>query len=79
MQLKRDYFDNLETPDYVLCKANRERIGVIPCTEKTHDFNFGDMDEISFKTYYMTDGIINPIYKDINLFVEEFNCNVLNK
>ena len=22
---------------------------------------------------------VNPIYKDINLFVEEFNCNVLNK
>ena len=67
MQLKRDYFDNLETPDYVLCKANRERIGVIPCAEKTHDFNFGDMDEISLKTYYMTDGIINPIYKDIEI------------
>ena len=22
---------------------------------------------------------VNPIYKDINLFIEEFNCNVLNK
>ena len=67
MQLKRDYFEDLVVPDFVLCKANRERIGIIPCTDKQVDFNFGEMDEINFKTYYMMDGELNPIYDDIDV------------
>lgn len=67
MQINRDFYNNLEVPDFVLCKANRERIGVIFCTDKIANFNFNDLDNIEFTTYYMIDDEKNPIYDSIEV------------
>lgn len=67
MKINRDFFDNPIIPDYVLCKANKERIGVLQCTEKAIDFKFNDLDEINFTTYLYTDGEKNPFYDDIDV------------
>ena len=39
MKIRRDFFDNPIVPDYVLCKANKERIGALQCKEKTQILN----------------------------------------
>lgn len=86
MQINRDFYNNLEVPDFVLCKANRERIGVIFCTDKITNLNFNDLDNIEFTTYYMIDGEKNPIYDSIEvmkyIYVQEVGfyyiktCNI---
>ncbi len=50
MRINRDFFDNPIVPDYILCKANKERIGTIQCTEKNVDIKFNEPDEINFST-----------------------------
>ena len=67
MKITRDFFDNPIVPDYILCKANKERIGVLQCTEKTIDFNFNDLDEINFTTYLYIDGEKNQYYDDVDV------------
>lgn len=67
MKINRDFFDNPIIPDYVLCKANKERIGVLQCTEKAIDFKFTDLDEINFTTYLYADGEKNPFYDDVDV------------
>ncbi|MCR2050381.1 phage tail protein [Acetatifactor muris] len=66
MRITRDFFDNPIIPDYVLCKSNKERIGILQCTNKTIDFNFNNLDEINFTTYLYIDGIKNPYYDLVN-------------
>jgi len=65
MILEYDYFKNVTPPDYILCKANGERIGIIPCTDKTFVQNFNAYDEITFSTYMYMDGKRNPYYDNI--------------
>lgn len=67
MNLNRDFFDHPVVPDYVLCKANKERIGTLPCTEKTIDFKFNDLDEIGFTTYLYNDTEKNPCYDAVDV------------
>lgn len=67
MRINRDFFDNPIAPDYILCKANRERIGILQCTEKTIDFKFNDIDEINFTTYLYIDGERNPHYDKVDV------------
>ena len=67
MRINRDFFDAPVAPDYILCKAGRERIGVLQCTEKTLDHRFDDMDEISFTTYLMIDNEKNPYYDAVDV------------
>lgn len=67
MKINRDYFDNPVVPDYVLCKANKERIGVLQCTEKNIDFKFNNLDEINFKTYLYINGEKNPYYDEVEV------------
>lgn len=67
MKINRDFFDHPVVPDYVLCKANRERIGILPCTEKTIDFKFNDLDEISFTTYLYNNTEKNPCYDAVDV------------
>lgn len=67
MKINRDFFDNPIVPDYILCKANKERIGVLQCTEKNIDFKFDDLDEINFTTHLYIDGEKNPIYEDVDV------------
>ncbi|MCM1189325.1 MAG: phage tail protein [bacterium] len=67
MRINRDFFDNPVIPDYVLCKANKERIGVLQCTDKTIDFKFNNLDEINFTIYYFMNGEENPFYNDVDV------------
>lgn len=57
-----DYFGNIDPPQYVLCKASGDRIGVLNCTKKNSAFKFNAYDEVSFVTYMYIDGIKNPYY-----------------
>lgn len=65
-EIKRDYFDHPIDPDFVLCKANGERLGVIKCTEKSIDTKYNDIDEINFSTSLFMDGVQNPVYSYID-------------
>lgn len=67
MKTNRDSFNNPVVPDYVLCKANKERIGVLQCTEKKIDFNFNNLDEINFTTYLYINGEKNPYYDEVEV------------
>lgn len=67
MRINRDFFNNPIIPDYVLCKANKERIGVLQCTGKTVDFKFNDLDEINFTVHYFVNAEKNPFYDDIDV------------
>ena len=64
-RINYDFFDNPVVPDYVLTKSNKERIGVIKCTEKTITSKFNDLDEINFTTNLYIDENKNPIYDEI--------------
>lgn len=67
MKINRDFFDNPTVPDYILCKANKERIGVLQCTEKCIDIKFNDLDEINFTTYLNINDEKNPFYNDVDV------------
>lgn len=66
MKFNRDYFNNPTIPDYILCKANKERVGIIKCTAKNIVHKFNDLDEITFTTYMNIDGKKNPSYEAID-------------
>lgn len=82
MILGLDSYNNLETPPFILCKPNGERIGTIPYTSKKGKVKFNDYNEISFTTHLYIDGEKNDIYDKINelMFVEvpEFGMFVIN-
>ena len=68
ININRDYFNNIEAPDYILCKANRERIGVLKCIEKTLDVKFNDINEISFKiNLYIDENTKIPYYEAVDV------------
>ena len=67
MKINRDFFNNPIVPDYILCKASKERIGVLQCTEKCIDFKFNDLDEINFTTHLNINDEKNPIYNDVDV------------
>lgn len=67
MKINRDFFDHPMAPDYVLCRANRERIGILQCTEKTMERRFSELDEISFTTYLYMNNERNPHYDSVDL------------
>ncbi len=67
MKINRDYFDNPIIPEFVLCKANKERIGVIQCSEKTAEVKYNDLNEIAFTTYRNINDERNPYYDAIDI------------
>ncbi len=67
MKINRDYFNIPVAPDFVLCKASREQIGVIQCFEKTADIKYNDINEINFSTYMYIDNKKNPYYDAIDI------------
>ena len=67
MKINRDFFDNPIVPEYILCKANKERIGVLQCTEKSIDIKFNDSDEINFSTYLHINNEKNLFYDAIDV------------
>lgn len=67
MRINKDFFDHPAVPPFLLCKANKERIGVLQCTEKTMEIKFSDLNEISFTTYLYTNNERNPYYNSVDL------------
>lgn len=67
MKIDRDYFSAPIVPDFILCKANKERIGALQCTAKSADFKYKDLDEIHFTTYLNIDNEKNPYYEAIDI------------
>jgi len=67
MKISRDFFDNPIVPEYILCKANKERIGVLQCTGKSIDIKFNDLDEINFTTYLYIDNEKNLLYDVLDI------------
>lgn len=68
LNIERDYYNQITPPEYVLCKANKERIGVLTCYSKTLEKKFNDLDNISFKTpLYLDSGERNPYYDAIDV------------
>lgn len=67
MKITRDFFNRPMVPDYVLCKASRERIGVLRCSEKTMDITFNGLGEIRFTTHLYIDGEKNPCYEFVDV------------
>ena len=61
-KIEHDYFNNPIVPSYILCKANKERIGSIKCIDKDITVKFNSLDEINFSTYLYIDGEKNPYY-----------------
>ena len=66
MKFNKDFFNNPTIPDYILCKGNKERIGILKCTSKKYTQNFNDIDEISFTTYMNINGEKNPYYEAVD-------------
>lgn len=56
-----DYWNNLETPSFVLCTVDKNIIGNLNVSERHFKYN-NEIPEISFKIYKMVDGIENPYY-----------------
>lgn len=67
MIINKDYFNNPVVPNYVLCKANKERIGTLKCIEKTADIKYKDLNEIHFTTYLYIDNKRNPYYEAVDI------------
>ena len=61
----RDKYDNITPPEFVICKASGDRIGVIRCTAKNATFKFNAYNEISFSTYMYIDNERNPYYDNV--------------
>lgn len=57
-----DYFNNPTEPDFILCKANGERLGVIPCIDKKITVKYNSYDEIDLSTPLFINGEYNSIY-----------------
>ena len=62
LNFTRNNFQKLDDPPFVLCKASGERLGIIPCIEKTFDSKFMEVDEATFKTALYIDEQTNPVY-----------------
>lgn len=56
-----DYWNNLETPPFVLCTVDKSRIGTLNVSEKHLRYNH-EIPEISFRMYQYVDGKENPYY-----------------
>ncbi len=56
-----DYWDNLETPSFILCNVNKSKIGKITVSERHLKYN-NEIPEISFKIYKYIDGEENKYY-----------------
>ena len=67
MKINRNNMGHWDNPDFILCKASGERIGVLRCTAKTWDHKFNEVDTLSFEIPYMMDNEIVPFYEDIDV------------
>ncbi len=56
-----DYWNNMETPSFVLCTVDKSKIGTLNVSEKHLHYN-NEIPEISFRMYQYVDGKENPYY-----------------
>ena len=61
MRLTRDFYNQIEIPAFILCKANGEKIGEIPCADKK-SLSINELNEINFNVYKFIDGKENELY-----------------
>lgn len=66
MQIKRNYYNNISTPPFILCKANKDRLGSIKCTKKNIRLKYNSYNELSFTTYLYNDKLKNNLYDDVS-------------
>lgn len=59
-----DFWNNLETPDFVLCNVNKQPVGTLTCSNRKMNYS-NEISEISFTVYRMVNGSINPYYDSI--------------
>ena len=59
-----DYWNNLETPSFVLCNVNKDRIGILRVSDRNLHYN-NEIPEISFKIMKFIDGKENPYYDKV--------------
>jgi hypothetical protein len=72
MIINRNKLGHLENPDFILCKASEERVGVLQCTAKKWEHKFNDLDMLTFEIPYLTDGEPTSYYDliDVMKYVE---------
>lgn len=79
--LTRDYFNEIDVPNFILCKGNRDAIGVIKCFENQKMSMNLDINEISFSTYMYINGEYTSIYNEITelkyIYVEGFGHYII--
>lgn len=56
-----DYWNNMETPSFILCTVDKNRIGTLNVSGKHLRYNH-EIPEISFRIYQFVDGKENPYY-----------------
>lgn len=59
-----DYWNNMETPSFILCTVNKSRIGTLNVSGKHLRYN-NEIPEISFRIYQFADGKENPYYNRV--------------
>lgn len=52
----------IKIPDFVLCKASKNKIGTLRCVDKKMSIKFNDIGSVSFKIYRYIDNEPNPYY-----------------
>lgn len=67
LKINRNTLGHLDEPQFILCKASEERIGVLKCTSKKWTHNYNDMDTLSFEVPYKADGKNTPFYDEIDI------------
>lgn len=59
-----DYWNNMETPSFILCTVDKNRIGTLNVSGKHLRYNH-EIPEISFRIYQFVDGEKNPYYDKV--------------
>ena len=82
IRFNKDIFNNLVPPEYILTKANNDRLYVLNCTEKKYCFKFNSPDIIQFKTHMIMDDVKNQAYDFISegqfIEVEDFGWFIIS-
>ena len=82
IRFNKDIFNNLVPPEYILTKANNDRLYVLNCTEKKYCFKFNAPDIIQFKTHMIMNSVKNQAYDFISegqfIEVEDFGHFIIS-
>lgn len=64
LKFSYDYWNNLETPSFVLCNTNKNKLGILNVTKKRMTYN-NNIPEISFTMHKYINGKENPYYNSV--------------